>query len=370
MTRREFVRGVGLGGLAVAGGTLVPACAATRIGIRGAKPVGSPLSPEEERILTHAALAPSGHNTQPWAVRVAERRRWIVGVDPARKLPEVDPVNRELALSIGAFIENLAVAGAAVGLPVEIERVATARDAPDLVALRLVPAIPGQQLDLERIRLRRTVRKGYRDAPVRPDDRDALLGAYGGAAAWFPVGSREAAWLAAAEVEAFRKQTWRDDAQKELSTWIRFSDDEATRHGDGITPAAMEVGAIAGFFMRHFMGRETVMRKRFRVAGIDQVAAQVKEGAGWLVVTAPDEGTASLLEAGRRFARMALRLRERGLGAHPMSQVLEEEPWRSEVAQELGLTGIPQFTIRVGHVAEYPAPVSPRRPPGAFARVG
>jgi hypothetical protein len=44
---------------------------------------------------------------------------------------------------------------------------------------------------------------------------------------------------------------------------------------------------------------------------------------------------------------MGLRLRERQLAAHPMSQVLEEEPWRSAAAKELRLSGIPQFTLRV-----------------------
>ncbi len=366
MTRREFIRGVGLGAMAA---TLVPACAEAKAVIRDARPVGPPLGAEEERILAYAALAPSGHNTQPWTVRIAEQWRWIVAVDPARRLPAVDPANRELVISIGAFIETLAIAGAALGLATEIERVASERDAPDFVSLRLVPASPGQQADLERIRLRRTLRKGYRDASLRPEDLDALLDAYGGAATWFPAGSREAAWLAKAEVEAFRKQTWRNDAQAELSSWFRFSDAEVARHGDGLTPAMIEAGAIAGFYLRHFMDRGTVMKRSFRESGIDEVARQVKQGAGWLVATALDEEVSSLLEIGRRFARMALRLRERNLAAHPMSQVLEEEPSRSDLAKALSLSGIPQFTLRVGYVADYPEPVSPRRPPAAFAHV-
>lgn len=367
VTRRELLRGVGLGGLAAA--SLVPACATTTA-VRGAVPWGTPLGQEEERILAHAALAPSGHNAQPWAVRIVERRRWIVGVDPARRLPAIDPACRETVLSIGAFTETLSVASAALGLATEIERVAIVRDAPDLVSLRLVPARAGDPADLERIRRRRTLRKGYLSAGLRPEELDALVGTDGGAAAWFPAGSRQAAWLAAAAVEAFRRQTGREDAQAELAAWFRFSDDDVARHRDGLTPATVEAGAIGELYMRHFMDRGSVMQRRFRDGGIDQAARQVKEGAGWLVLSAPDEGTASLLEAGRRFARVALGLRERKLAAHPMSQVLEEEPWRSEVARALGLSGIPQLTLRVGHVADLPEPVSPRRPPGAFTCVG
>lgn len=371
MTRREFTRGAA-GALVLAGVSVVPGCSGARAEIqpRSAEPLGPPLGPEEERILAHAALAPSGHNTQPWAVRILEKRRWIVGVDPERKLPAVDPANRELALSMGAFAENLAVATNASGLAAEVEVRTAARDAAELLAVRLVGAAPVDEQALERIRLRRTVRNGYRSDRIRPDDLRVITEPYGGGAAWFPAGSREARWLADAEVEAFRKQASRDDAQSELSRWIRFSDEDVERHRDGLTPATMEVGALASFYMRHFMGRGTVMKKSFRDTGIDGTAKQVSEGAGWLVVTSPDEAASALLETGRRFERMALRLRERKLAAHPMSQLLEEEPWRLQVARELALSAAPQFLLRVGYVAEYPSPVSPRRPPRAFARVG
>jgi hypothetical protein len=370
VTRREFTRGAA--GVLVLAGTGVDAgCSSARAELppRSADPFGSPLGPEEERILAHAALAPSGHNTQPWAVRILERRRWFIGVDPERKLPAVDPANRELALSIGAFVENLAVAAAASGLAAEVE-VDPARDARALIAVELVPSDPGDERDLERIRLRRTVRSRHRGDRIRPDDLTAITETFEGGAAWFPAGSRESRWLAEAEVEAFRKQAWRDDAQTELSRWIRFSDEDVDHHRDGLTPASMDVGALASFYMRHFMGRGAVMKKSFRDAGIDGTAKQVSEGAGWLVVTSPDEAISTLLETGRRFERMALRLRERKLAAHPMSQLLEEEPWRQQVANEVALSAAPQFLLRVGYVAEYPAPVSPRRPSRAFARVG
>ena len=369
MTRREFTRGAA-GALMLSGVGIAPGCASTRgeLRPRSAEPLGPPLGPEEERILAHAALAPSGHNTQPWAVRIVERRRWIVGVDPERRLPAVDPVNRELALSMGAFVENLAVAANASGLLAEVEVLSAARDAAALVALRLVEAASADEHGLERIRLRRTVRKGYRSERILPDDLKTITAPYGAGAAWFPAGSREARWLAEAELEAFRKQARRDDAQGELARWIRFSDDDVERHRDGLTPATMEVGALASLYMRHFMGRDAVMTKSFRDAGIDGTAKQVSEGAGWLVVTSPDETVSALLDTGRRFEQMALRLRERKLAAHPMSQLLEEEPFRSEAAKELALAAAPQFLLRVGYVAEYPPAVSPRRPPRAFAR--
>ncbi len=370
MTRREFVRGAGTALLASVGH--VSGCTAARSEIRSRSPdpVGPPLGSDEEIVLAHAALAPSGHNTQPWTVRILERRRWTVGVDPGRTLSAVDPPNRELVISIGTFVENLALAANALGLAAEVSVRSVFRDAPELVEVRLAAAAEhGDGRDLERMRQRRTLRRGYLHHPIRREDLDAICEPYDGAAAWFSAGSREACRTADMAVEAFRKQTGRDDAQRELARWIRVTDVEIERNRDGLTPATMQVGTLAALYMRHFMDRDAVLGKRFRDASIDATAHEASEGAGWLVVTSWDETTAALVDTGRRFERMALRLRERRLAAHPMSQSLEEEPWRGQLASELALRGTPQFLLRVGYVDDCPAPVSPRRPPRAFARV-
>lgn len=67
-------------------------------------------------ILYHASFAPSGHNSQPWKVRIISPREWMIEVDESRRLPVVDPDNRELLLSIGAFVENLSITAGAMGL--------------------------------------------------------------------------------------------------------------------------------------------------------------------------------------------------------------------------------------------------------------
>src|SRR5262245_65824001 len=81
------------------------------------------ISPELHGILHYASLAPSGHNTQPWSVRLGNREMWI-GTNPARWLPKVDPTNREVTLSLGAFVENLITAAPAYGYRADCEAVA------------------------------------------------------------------------------------------------------------------------------------------------------------------------------------------------------------------------------------------------------
>jgi hypothetical protein len=64
------------------------------------------LPPDARRILYLASLAPSGHNTQPWAVRLLGPYHWVIGNDPRGWLPVVDPGQRETMLSLGAFAQS------------------------------------------------------------------------------------------------------------------------------------------------------------------------------------------------------------------------------------------------------------------------
>ena len=54
-------------------------------------------------VLEAAGRAPSVHNTQPWAFRVAPDVIELHS-DPARRLPVADPDDRELRLACGAAL--------------------------------------------------------------------------------------------------------------------------------------------------------------------------------------------------------------------------------------------------------------------------
>ena len=61
--------------------------------------------------LNYAILAPSGHNTQPWAFRIFDDDNTIhLYADRTRALPVVDPDDRELTISCGAALFNLQLA--------------------------------------------------------------------------------------------------------------------------------------------------------------------------------------------------------------------------------------------------------------------
>ena len=96
-----------------------------------------------ESLLAVAASAPSAHNTQPWVPEITDCTPAIaevrVGVDPARALPHGDPRGEDLHLSMGCWIESLAIAAAEAGVHTESVAVRGRGPAVD-IRLRLTPA--------------------------------------------------------------------------------------------------------------------------------------------------------------------------------------------------------------------------------------
>lgn len=323
------------------------------------------LTPDEISILSHASLAPSGHNTQPWTVQVLERGHWLIGTDKQRWLPAVDPANRETTLSIGAFLENLTVAAERLGYATEYQIVSNATTDPRLVDVRLRQA-GVLEYPIEQLEKRRTVRRDYINGLIKDEDLRAVTD---GSAnfIYFARETKPARYLAEATIEANKKQAYRDPAQEELADWIRWSKKDQERFRNGLTPAGMEITGIAGWYVRSFYNRESVLKKGFRETSIKQVVERVAQGGGWLVITG-DSSVGSLIETGRKFQRMWLKLRERGIAIHPMTQILEETADTESVVKELGIGGTPQFVLRIGYVKTYPEPVSPRMPVSWFTR--
>jgi hypothetical protein len=185
---------------------------------------------------------------------------------------------------------------------------------------------------------------------------------------YLPATSKDGQFINAQTIEANRLQTYRDPAQQELADWIRFSTKDAEKYRDGLTTASMEIEGFSGWVVRNFYNKDSVMKKDFREVGLDKVKQQVSESAGWILITSKDNSVATLLETGRRMERLFLKVREKSIAIHPMTQILEESSTNQMLNQAIGLSENIQFILRVGCLKNYPEPVSLRRPVEWFLR--
>lgn len=370
MKRREFLKS-GAAGLTAAGlSPLLSGCSgpAGRDDFPASESIaslGNRLDPVSCEMLYLASLAPSGHNAQPWQVRIDRPDRWFLDLAPQRQLNAVDPARREALLSAGAFLENLAEAGRHHGRPVEL-----AGDGGEngLVVL-FVGSSDERAANVWAIENRRTLRGPFAPRRIRRADVAELLHDTRNTV-YFPPDSRESGWLDEATVEAVAAQCRRAPVMKELSQWIHWSDDAARKHRKGLTPAAMGINGFTGWWTRHFLEPEDVLSQSFAEATIRQAREEIGSSGGWIVVSGAGDSLEGLLNAGRQCERIWLRARSLDVGIHPMSQALEEEPWRTAIGDRLGLDEPPQLLLRVGYAARYPSPVSLRLPLNAFVTVG
>ncbi|MBC8046054.1 MAG: hypothetical protein H7Y00_04615 [Fimbriimonadaceae bacterium] len=244
---------------------------------------------DEREILYLASLAPSGHNTEHWFVKYVEHWHWIIGNDKSKWLPAIDPTQREIILSIGTFLQNLEYAANNLGYDCQFNLLATSNQDENIMEVKLVKSGNAPKYDIEKIKQRRTVRSNYLSDMLKKEDADYLMKEETDFIHFIPNTTKEYNWICEQTIEANKVQFYRDDAQKELADWIRFSNKDAEQYRDGLTTASMEIVGISAWVLRNFYGKSNVMKKDFREANIDKVKKQVSQSAGWLLITSKDK---------------------------------------------------------------------------------
>jgi len=316
------------------------------------------LTPALRDVLTVAAHAPSGHNTQPWKVKVLAADALLIRSDPQRWLTAVDPANRELLLSFGAFAETLAQAAAAAGWHADLAVVATAPTDTDIWRVAFSPAAERSAASAAGgaiLTQRATTRTPFATRALEAQHVQALLG-IAPTVSYVPRESVEGRWLVDGMAAAFRQQTLDDQKQAELATWLRFSRSAVKRRGDGLTAEALGISFPVRLAWYTVFRPSTALSSAFRNSSINNTRAQAQGCAGFVLIRSRDASIAALLETGRVYERVCLKMTELGVAHHTMSQALEEAPWAQEIQGALQSADPIQFVIRVGYARKLARP--------------
>jgi hypothetical protein len=305
-----------------------------------------------------AALAPSGHNTQPWRFTAGSDRVDLLA-DRKRRLPVVDPDDRALVISCGAALAHLRSALEHHGLTPSVELLPDPA-APDLLATLTLPTAIGETGahgdEIAAMVARRTNRRPYDDRPLP----DGLLADLQDRARAFDVWLRPVAAgpgreaLADLIAEGDREQLSNPAFRRELATWIRHNHSPA---GDGMRGSAFGIpGALSR--LGPFVVRIVDTHERQATKDHDLALA-----APAVVVLGTDGDTTSdWLATGQALAHVLLRATTSGLAAAFLNQPVEVAALRPRLAELLGADGVPQLVLRLGHGPEISP--APRRPLG------
>jgi nitroreductase len=357
--RRKIV--LGGGGLALAGigGTYLvlrdmgsmaeynAAIAETRAALRQ--------TPDMRDLIRYASLAASGHNTQPWLFRIGESRIDMFP-DLARRTPVVDPDDHHLFASLGCAAENLALAAAARGRPVE-PRFEPANDGSVAFEFGAGPEISSALFDA--IPKRQSTRADYDGKPVGTPELQALAAAAAAVPGVDLVLITDRARIDRVRdlVVAGNSAQMADPAfVRELKAWLRFSPRQAIETGDGLFSASTgnpTLPALLGPSMFDWVFKAD--------AENDKYARQLASSAGIAVFVSQKDDREHWVLAGRACQRFALQATALGLKHAFVNQPVEVAGLRPVLASLIGLPGRrPNLVLRFGYGPALP--YSARRP--------
>jgi hypothetical protein len=358
MDRRRFLLAVG--GAAVAA-TLAPAAAwagRTRQGKGGpialqpwALPADAPAQPlEVARALVGAAvLAPSDWNTQPWRFE-AGPDAILLFADESRTLAKSDPERRGLMVALGAALENLVTAARAWGLQPTVRlEPAAPRGAVAEVAWSAGGARRDREL-LGAIAARRTNRRNYDGRSLLPQIR-AQLGAQvaDGARVWW-LEEREALRdLGDLLHDAVAALASDRTLQREQHAWLRDSEREAARRGDGVPVDALGMSGAANWFAGRYYDPDSWFL-RFGASSLAKRAREgVRSAGAAALLTVPERDRPAWLTGGQAFQRLALRATALGLAQQVMNAPIVVARFRAPLLRAFGAGGgEPLVLVRLG----------------------
>lgn len=337
-----------------------------------AAPDGARHTDPRLRALSHAILAPNPHNRQPWLIELAGDDRLTLFCDLDRRLPETDPLDRQITIGLGGFLELLRMAAAEDGyeatiVPLPKGEPGSRLDARPIAEVRFSRAAARAPDPLfAHVRARRTSRAPYDMArPVEPDALRTLAAAVVGPdRVSGTVDPARVATLRAFAWKAFETEMQTPAALGESIALIRLGRAEVAAKPDGISLDSPELEhLVQKGILNHATLRET-QSPLFRqfMAGFK---ASVDATPAFLWVVTPDNRRLTQLESGRDWLRLQLAATGLGLSMQPQSQALQEFPEMEgcfrEVHALLGAgAGRVQMFTRLGYAPR--TPPAPRWP--------
>lgn len=310
------------------------------------------------QVVALALLAPSGHNMQPWRVRLdpddPSAMELLVATD--RLTPVVDPLARQTLVSQGTFLEYMRVAGEHLGLAVSVTLFPDGQPDPsDLPA----------SLERNPVACVEVTRGAAEEGPWESPEYAAMFASDTNRAAF-----ADRAVTAAQTVDLVDAATRAGHLPGVASVEVEVRDSPGdlaeiaalARRGTDIESRLAPAGAETAAVFRSDERRKNAARFGFSVEGqgtsgvsmyltqglvtlvpgllsadaqADRLRRSTREALAhtpaFLVVRTPDDTPAGQVAAGMAHARTCLRARALGLAVQPLSQVLEEYP---QMAQE------------------------------------
>ena len=308
----------------------------------------------QRELVRYATLAPSSHNTQCWKFALSDQSISILP-DLTRRCPAVDPDDHHLYVSLGCAAENMVQAALANGLYGEDVFETTPVD---VLKINLQPTRPVESPLFKAISERQCTRAEFDGQPVSSEDLRLLALAGTGKGVALLLFTEKPAMEKILEYVVQGNTAQMNDAAfvAELKTWIRFSDAEAVRTGDGLFARSSGNPSVPRWVA------SPLFPVFFRTdSENDKYAKHIRSSAGIAVFISDANDKAHWIETGRCYERFALQAAALGIRNAFLNQPVEVGSIRPQFASYLGIgQRRPDLVVRFGRGSLMPQ--SLRRP--------
>jgi hypothetical protein len=332
MPRRRFIAILG-GGLIFAAGAGIAGFSLTRTPHQALAAWDEAGQYNEPRrfALSYAILAPNPHNLQPWQVDLSEPDVVTVLVDPARRLPETDPFDRQLTIGLGCFLELMRIAASQQGYQLDITLFPQGSDnlllaSRPVARVRFVAARADVDTLFDSVLQRRSTKEAFdMQQNVSEDQIAALNPAIDGVKF---AGTRDAE-----QVSVLRELIWQaykveHETPAKLQESIdvmRFGKAAINASPDGIDLGGMPLEAMMALGMLDKTSLATPGTTAYQT-GLDMYQTMFAATPAFVWLTTSDNSREAQIAAGQAWLRLNLMTTQQGLALQPVSQSLQEYP--------------------------------------------
>ncbi len=281
----------------------------------------------------------------------------LITIEPdlSRRCPVVDPDDHHLFVSLGCATENLVHAALASGFQASTN---FATGTADVVSVNLETTKARTSPLFQAITTRQCTRTDYDGKPLSTVELGLLEQAGSGKGVRMLLLTERSAMERVLEYVVSGNTAQMNDPAfvEELKTWIRFSDEEAIRTGDGLFSGATGNPVVPQWLGTRMMGLFFTPKSEN-----ERYARQIRNSAGLAVFVSDVSDKAHWVETGRCYERFALQATALGIRNALLNQPVEVGAVRAQFASTLGLGQLrPDLVVRFGRGPMLP--MSMRRP--------
>jgi hypothetical protein len=358
LSRRDFLKISSFAGVTAIGGYLLSEYTPWLNYDKQVVQSRSPLSNDSQNaakmreMVRYATLAANGHNTQPWKFAIKEKSIEI-HPDYTRRLPVVDPNDREMWISLGCALENLLITARSAGYSTEV----IYPSMNEYIEIQIRPDTPQGGNLFNAIPMRQNTRSEYSGQLISTSDYDQLqqIALDPGVSLDFAATPDKIEMFLEYVNQGNLKQYADSAFINELIFWLRFNKKEALSTMDGLYSRCSGNPEVPRWLGKSFVSGTKPEQQA------DADAKKLRSSSGAFVISSETDDKTGWVRTGQVYERIALLMTTLNIQSAFLNQPIEMKEVRGQFQQALGLgNSMPQLLVRFGYAD--PLPQSLRRP--------